>query len=170
VTAGGAIRVVEADTGRVLGAWRDTLPQQLEWSSDGKLLAVREGGVLAVYRPDGTRVVGMSTRSLAPGNPFTAVAFRPHSHTLAWSTYDPARDTSVVAGGPLQGLQRRIFTGAGRFTSLAWSGDGRWLALDWPAADQLLFIRSTAVRKVVAITNVASTLGDAPTLGGWCCP
>jgi WD40 repeat protein len=170
VSADGTLHVVDADTGRRLASLRDAGPQQLAWSSDGRLLAAREDGVLAVYRPDLTRVSGISTRSLAPGNPFTALAFRPHSDTLAWSTYDPRTDTSTVAGGPINGAQRRIFSGAGRVTTLAWSDDGRWLALDWRDADQLLFIRSTKVRRIVAIANVGSSLGGRAALGGWCCP
>jgi hypothetical protein len=169
VTVGGAIRIVDTDTGQRLTGLHDAFPRQLEWSSDGRLLAAREGGVVAIYRPDGSRVTGISTRSLGRGNPFTVLAFRPHSHTLAWSTYDRRSDTSTVRGGPVAGTKRRIFAGSGRITSIAWSGDGRWLALGWPDANQLLFIRSTAVRKIVAVTNLTSSVGARPSLGGWCC-
>ena len=66
---------------------------------------------------------------------------------------------------------RRIFSGAGRFGDVVWSPDGRWLLLSWPTADQLLFIRSTGVRRLLAYSNVTEQFGGRafPRLRGWCC-
>jgi len=48
--------------------------------------------------------------------------------------------------------------------------------MNWQSADQLLFIRSTAVRGIKAVSNVRAAFGrgagalDGPSLAGWCCP
>jgi len=65
----------------------------------------------------------------------------------------------------------------GRISSLAWSPNGRWLLLAWRDADQWLFIRSAAVRRVQAVSNISRQFNPGarrepvfPDLGGWCCP
>jgi hypothetical protein len=59
------------------------------------------------------------------------------------------------------------------FGGLAWSPDGRWLLVDWRSADQWVFIRSAAVRRI-DVRNIGNTFDSGPehyaTLAGWCCP
>jgi hypothetical protein len=64
---------------------------------------------------------------------------------------------------------RRVFVGAGEFERVLWSPNGRWLLLAWPSADQWLFIRSAAVRKVVAVSGIADAFGSDAVPAGWCC-
>ena len=64
----------------------------------------------------------------------------------------------------------RVFAGAGTFQRVAWSPDGRWLLLGWPSADQWLFIRSTAVRKVIPVSGIEEAFGPVAVPAGWCCP
>jgi hypothetical protein len=73
--------------------------------------------------------------------------------------------------------ERRIFSGLGRFSALTWSPNGRWLLLAWRDADQWLFIRSAAVQRVEAVSNISLQFNPGarhqpafPDLGGWCCP
>lgn len=51
------------------------------------------------------------------------------------------------------------------------SPDGHWLAVGWPEADQLVFIRVTGGRQIRAISNVAAQFRSRgfPRLEGWCC-
>jgi hypothetical protein len=63
-----------------------------------------------------------------------------------------------------------VFAGAGRFADVEWSPDGRWLLLNWPSADQWLFIRSATVNKIRAVSNISSNFGPNARLAGWCCP
>jgi hypothetical protein len=67
-------------------------------------------------------------------------------------------------------VARRVFAGAGRFNRIAWSPDGRWIVLSWASADQWLFIRSAAVRKVIPVSGITEAFGPAAVPAGWCCP
>jgi hypothetical protein len=52
------------------------------------------------------------------------------------------------------------------------SADGRWLAVGWPEADQLVFIRTRGGRQIRAVSNVSAQFRSRtfPTIAGWCCP
>jgi hypothetical protein len=98
----------------------------------------------------------------------SAIAFAPSGHRLAVVRRGELLlfDADRLAASP-----QRIFSGAGRFGDVVWSPDGRWLLLSWPSADQLLFIRSTGVRRLLAYSNVTEQFGGRafPELRGWCC-
>jgi hypothetical protein len=50
---------------------------------------------------------------------------------------------------------------------VAWSPNGKWLAISWPDADQLVFVRVQGKPKLIAVSNIARQLGSSPSLGGW---
>lgn len=173
VEPSGRVRVVDADTLRTVSTWRQGTPTQLAWSADGRLIAERtREHPIYVLRPNGTFVEGMSTASLSPGNPFTAFAFDPRDDTLATVSYDPATNRSAVEAGVVpNGASQPIFNGPGRFDSVNWSPDGRWLVLHWVDADQFLFVRVESARKLPkAVANITADFGSAARLAGWCCP
>jgi hypothetical protein len=66
-----------------------------------------------------------------------------------------------------------LLSGPGAFGDLAWSPDGRWLLVTWPAADQWVFVRATAAggRRISAFANVSEQFGSVspPRIEGWCC-
>jgi hypothetical protein len=78
--------------------------------------------------------------------------------------------SSLQLTGAAGGLVREIFRGAGNFSNVLWAPDDRWLLLDWGSADQWLFIRSVAVKKIVAVSNIRANFGPEASLAGWCCP
>lgn len=129
----------------------------LQWSGDGKELLTLGEQDLIVTSADGS---GTPTRT--PGATYTAAAFRPHGHVLAYARR--TRGRSVVLVG-----SRQVFAGVGTFNSLVWSPDGRWLAIGWPTADQLVFVRVGARPKLDAVSNVAEQFLSAsfPKLAGW---
>ena len=45
--------------------------------------------------------------------------------------------------------------GAGNFAAPVRSPDGRWLAVGWPEADQLVFVRVAGGRQIRAVSNVS---------------
>ena len=51
------------------------------------------------------------------------------------------------------------------------SPDGRWLAVGWPEADQLVFVRTGGGRQIRAVSNVSAQFRSRsfPTISGWCC-
>jgi Tol biopolymer transport system component len=77
----------------------------------------------------------------------------------------PALSSSSLHGAD----GRQLFAGAGWFTALTWSPDGRWLAFAWPEADQWVFLRPPGVRRIQAVSNVSRQLGRLAHITGWCC-
>jgi hypothetical protein len=135
-------------------------PRLLQWSADGDRLALVTADKLVVFtggHPAVRRLRGVSS-----------IAFAPRGHQLAVAQGGRLLlfDADRIAAPP-----RRIFSGAGRFRDVAWSPDGRWLILSWPSADQLLFIRSTGVRRLLAYSRITEQFGGRafPRFHGWCC-
>jgi hypothetical protein len=52
---------------------------------------------------------------------------------------------------------------------IAWSPDGTWLLIGWPAADQLVFVRVGRTPKLSAVSNVSRQFRSRsfPGIGGW---
>jgi WD40-like Beta Propeller Repeat len=162
----GTIVVVDVDrAGRPLRIKReaDGPLRQLSWTPGRRLVAVGPNG-LATFTRQG---VGLRAFTLAAGV-VTAAATSPDGRQLAFTTTSKGRSTVNVAA-TATGSALRVFTGNGRIDGVTWSPDGRWLLVDWPSADQWLFIRLPA-KKLVAVSNISATYGHGAALGTWCCP
>jgi Tol biopolymer transport system component len=105
----------------------------------------------------------------------TDAALSPNGHTMAFAEH---ASTSTGTRSFLARFARHarvgeraalVFAGAGRFADVEWSPDGHWILLNWPSADQWLFIRSAAVKKIRAVSNIRSSFGPNARLAGWCC-
>jgi hypothetical protein len=173
--AGGGIVVQNADTVRV--AWRRPAgapPLQLEWTDDGRRLVALAETRLRVFTAQGRLVLD---EPMPAGRPAAAMALHPGGKAVAIVRSDGSGGSEAVAldlGGTTS--PRRLFAGQGHFSDVAWSPDGRWILLAWPEADQWLFIRSTAVRRITAVSGVGRQFDPAgegpaafPRLAGWCC-
>jgi dipeptidyl aminopeptidase/acylaminoacyl peptidase len=140
--------------------------EQLSWSYDGRRLLVA-GGTPQVLDARGRLIATLPNGSLLPA------AFAPKSRALAVVTSANGRSTVAVYSGPRYERRRMVFSGAGVFAGLVWSPDRRWLLVDWRSADQWIFIRSAAVRRI-AVRNIGNTFDSGPehgaTLADWCCP
>jgi WD40 repeat protein len=173
----GRVRVIRSDTRRAL--WRSSpgdIPLQLSWSADGRRLVALGGYGLREFDDRGVLVQDLR---LPSGLRVEAGAFAPSGRGFALVRYSSRSGRSQVVllkrGNNRPG--RRVFSGVGRISSLAWSPNGRWLLLAWRDADQWLFIRSAAVRRVQAVSNISRQFNPGaprervfPDLGGWCCP
>jgi hypothetical protein len=174
VDRGGLVRVVEADTGRLLRTIHPAQrPKGLEWSTGGRVLLVRGLHSFELFGPGTTHLQPLGPG--AGGAPVIAAALSPNGRNIA-----SIQRASTRAGTrsflwrysrlrPDEERATAIFAGAGSFADVEWSPDGRWLLLNWPSADQWLFIRSATVRKIRAVSNIRSSFGPNARLAGWCC-
>jgi Tol biopolymer transport system component len=139
-------------------------PHQLEWTSDGKRLIAVERNAVEVFWQRGPRIGGLDRGTAR----VVAASISPNGKSIAFIETQGNRSTLQLTG-VLGGPTGPVFSGAGSFTKIIWSPDGRWLLLDWSSADQWLFIRRP-VKKLVAVSNIRVNFGQEPTLAGWCCP
>jgi hypothetical protein len=178
---GGAVVLRQVDTGATL--WRTNVPfyGTLAWSDDGKRLALVGSHRIVVLDARGKQVrsISMLTAEL------TDAAFKPATHLLAIEARfelagagtkpdDIGRRSQVkLVDVDHPGHARLLFAGPGVFRNIVWSPDGGWLLVDWPTANQWVFLHGARVR---AVANVRQQFPRADGLGplfeldaGWCC-
>jgi hypothetical protein len=168
--SGGAIVLRDADSGRVV--WRTpiaVLPSDLVWSSDGRYLAVTSSHKVIVLTQQGRLHRTVTTL----GEGFVDAAFQPRTHKLALSIRKTAGSEVRIVDVDRPGHARTVFAGPGTFGDFAWSPDGRWLLLEWPTADQWLFLHGS---KVHAVGNIREQFPRSDHLAPelqldqrWCC-
>jgi hypothetical protein len=163
VGAAGLVRIVDADAHTL--RWHAP-PEAggirvLRWSDDGERLLVLGRQSVSVYRASGRIVARTPTLGLSG-----AAAFAPGSHRFAL-TSGPM--LLLVDGDTLRFPRRPVFTGAPSLGDVAWSPNGKWLLITWPAADQLVFVRVGGTPKLDAVSNVSRQFlsRSFPGIGGW---
>ncbi|HEY6961855.1 MAG TPA: hypothetical protein VI408_08225 [Gaiellaceae bacterium] len=166
---GGAIDLRTAD-GKLL--WRRNVPvtpADLEWSRDGRYLAVFGSNRVVVLDAGGRvrRTISMLSAELIRG------AFEPGSHRLALVVRLAGRSEVRLVDVDRLAPPQLLFAGPGDFGDLAWSPSGTWLLVSWPAADQWVFLHG---RRAHAVGNIREQFprhdGLGPLLqlaGRWCC-
>jgi WD40 repeat protein len=182
VDRAGRVRVVETDSRALI--WRSaegTVPTQLAWSADGRLLLAVAPTGLRLFEAGGRL---LSTTDMPPGTLADSAAFRPTSDGFALASHTLKRERSRLALmrlGKGVTVERVLLSGVGRFGDLAWSPDGQWLLATWPGANQWVFIRAGerrrgGIEKLLAVANIAQQFAPGsverprfPRLGGWCC-
>jgi hypothetical protein len=104
--------------------------------------------------------------AVAAAHGVAAAAFDPASARVARVVRTPTRSRVLVGRAP-------VFSGAGRIDSVAFAPDGRWLAIGWPSADQLVFVRLGRGPRLEAVSDVARQFDPGaraprfPELAGW---
>jgi hypothetical protein len=167
--SGGAV-VLRRDDGALV--WRrpiGVLPTSLAWSADGRLLAVFAPKRILVLDAGGrpVRTISMLSAELLGG------AFAPASHELAVSVRLTGRSEVRLVDVDHPGHAKLLFAGPGTFGDLAWSPNGAWLLVTWPAANQWVFLHGSRAH---AVGNIGEQfprrdhLGPQLELAGrWCC-
>jgi hypothetical protein len=154
-TTQGRVLVLDTDSCSLL--WRSARlghVRALAWSPDAARLAVATGNRLVLldgFHPQRPPVELRKVLGVAFGSRLAVVQ---------------ARSVLVLDG-------KRISValgGQGPFTDAAWSPDGRWLAVSWPAADQWVFVRMRGARMIEAVGHIREQFGGFPRLTAWCCP
>jgi dipeptidyl aminopeptidase/acylaminoacyl peptidase len=171
--SGGSVVLEQVDTRHVV--WRTPLRVygQLVWSEDGSRLAVVAPGRIVVLSGHGRvlRSIGSSSGELL------GAAFQPHTHRLAVVVRHELaagrRSEVKTVDVDHPGAERLLFAGPGVFRDIAWSPNGRWLLVDWPTANQWVFLHGAQVK---AVANVRQQFPRPDHLGpmfelseGWCC-
>jgi hypothetical protein len=173
VTRKGLLVVRDADTRRAIWTARlSSSPTQLAWSSDGNRLLAVTAAQANLYDQQGRSV---STISAPPGAPIRDASLSPNGGAIALIRGAADQDVIVVtpASGPHQ-QSRGVLSGAG-LRQLAWSPDGRWLLVGWPAADQWVFVRVAGMPRIAAVSKIARQFSASssrvgfPQIEGWCC-
>ena len=142
-------------------------------------IAYLSGGELRVVGGDGKGDRALDTRAAS-----TAPRWRPGPrHLLVYTRRDGTvrlvdTDTGRVLAQEARDTLReddqaavRRLLGEGDFDEPARSPDGRWLAVGWPAADQLVFLHVVGRQQIRAVSNLSSQFRSRsfPTISGWCC-
>jgi hypothetical protein len=164
------VRVVDVESGRLL--WRRSrgggAPLDSMWSADGRRLLVLGPRSVAVYEASGA-----VPYELGPGaDPVRTAALAPSGGSLVFAPETAPRGQLWIVPRirPDANAARRLFSGAGTFEQVAWTPDGRWVLVTWPAADQWVFVRpdGTGIR---AVSNVSQQFRSRsfPRIQGWCC-
>lgn len=169
VDAGGAVAVRDAGTGKLAFALPEqSMPRLLSWSTDGQRLLVLTRDAAIVYTGAGRTV---ARRTFGPGQAALDAALSPNGRTVALLG---ARDLTLIDLAAHPGPARQVFSGQG-LRQVAWSPDGHWLLVSWPAADQWIFIHATGTPRIIAVSRIAQQFTPAgsrpafPELDGWCC-
>jgi hypothetical protein len=158
---------------------RDSRPEGLSWSADGRLLMSWDRHGLVTYDLSNAarRPLG---NGMPPGMALAAAAFAPHGDRVAaitTRTGPSGRQSALIVSRPGADdfTAKQLFAGPGRFTDLAWSPQGNSLVVGWPDADQWLFLnpRTGQVTPVGDITDQfdagATSPVPFPQIAGWCC-
>jgi hypothetical protein len=141
------------------------IPRQLQWTSNGRLLTAVGPHTIGIFAPRGPQVRRIDTGSAT----IVASAVSPDGKRVAFIEERPDQSSLQITGTET-GPTREIFKGAGIFTNVVWSPDGRVLLLDWSSARQWLFIHSVPVKRIAPVSNIRANFGKEPSLAGWCCP
>jgi WD40 repeat protein len=155
-TTRGRVYVLDTDSGSLL--WRSASyarPRALAWSPDGTRLLLVTRDKVVVFRGGPRQAATVWIGGVV------GAAFAPHGSAIAVAR---PRDVLLLTPKPV-----RVFAGAGRFTGVAWSPDGRWLLVPWAAADQWVFVRVKGEHRIRAVSNVARQFGGFPRVETWCC-
>lgn len=171
VEPSGRVAVRDADTGLRLGSSRARLGvRALAWTGDGSRLMVLTATRLIWLTPGGT-----STRFVSPGRRqrFVALAAAGQGRSYATITRSAAGRSQVFLTHGRGSGTRFLFGVPGATAGLAFSPDGRWLAVASEAADAWLLLRPgpdglTAQRAIAGVQRRLGA-GSAPRLEGWCC-
>jgi hypothetical protein len=175
--AGARVRIVEADTGRVIGETPPgPAPREIWWAEHGRRLVTVASRSVRVHGPRGRLLRELR---LPPGSTAAGSAVAPGGRRLAVIAQAAGkRSTSELLLLRLDQVApaRSLFSSRGEFEGLTWSIDGSVVVLGWPAADQWLFVRpegSVGLKSVGGIREKFSggrepLSGAFPRPAGWC--
>ncbi len=172
--SGARVRIVEADTRRVLG---ETPPQppvrEIWWAEGGRRLVTVGERAVRVHGPRGRL---LRTIALPAGVAATGSAIAPDGQRLALIARDASGSRVLVLRIDRPTAPRRLLAARGAFEGLTWSIDGSVVAVGIPAADKWLFAAPRGAARLGALAHIRATFaggaepvrGEFPRPAGWC--
>jgi hypothetical protein len=154
------------------------------WSYEGYRIAYFVDSALHVINGDGTgdRVIGRA-------DPLTPPVWRAGTHVVAYVSRGGTRVVNADSGARLRPRRnevvpparvesrgarsvvlvgaRQVFSGVGRLGEPALSPGGKWLAVTWPDADQLVFVRVKGRPKLLAVSGLRRQFSANTSVAGW---
>ena len=165
---GRTIHLIRADTG--VEAWsaeaRNDV-RELTWTDRGRLAVLTDRG-LRFYSPGGTpeESFGFGGADKAKGISSGAgeqIAVRQFREGAGRSAVDVTEKST----------SREVFSGPRRFSGATFSPGGSRILIEWPAADQWLFV-SPDGRRIEGVSSIGEEfrrdgIRRFPRVSGWCC-
>jgi hypothetical protein len=171
LAVGGRLWVRDGDTGVSLWSARPAVrARELAWSADGERLLALSFRKVFIYSAGGRL---LSVKAAPGGAPIESAAFSPDGHSLSLVSGVPG-NAAFVLGVFGRARARRVLSGVG-LGQVAFSPNGRWLLITWPAADQWVFVRVVGAPRIAAVSRIAQHFSlrgrspQFPRLDGWCC-
>jgi hypothetical protein len=161
--SGGRVRIVEVDTGHVLGATPvEPAPREIWWASRDRLVTVGSGAIRI------HSATGRLLRKLdVPG--ITGSALRPGGRELALAVRGPGSGSSLLLLRLDRGATpRRLLVSGSALDGLAWSTDGSRIVVARPMADQWLFVSPRGSVGSESVRGIAAKFGAFQRPAGWC--
>ena len=159
----GRVRIVDADTGELLGAaGSPAAPVDLDWTRDGSQLLVLHRDSTQGARPAGRRD---PANELSPGRIATrsaAPSFRARRRSRASSDAERAGARAASCSSATSATRSRSgrsSPAAAGSTGLAVAPNGRRILVGWPRADQWLFIPTRRTNRIEAVGNIRRQFG-----------
>jgi hypothetical protein len=172
VTRHGSLQLRDADTSRLLwSAPTGVATKELAWSADAQRLLALSPQAARVHTGGGEE---LSSLVLPRSAPAIDGALSPDGHTLAVVLGGSSSDVVVENVAAHSRHARRVLAGAG-LREVAWSPNGQWLLVSWPAANQWVFVRVAGAPRIAAVSRIAQEFSAGPRprgfpqLEGWCC-
>lgn len=172
LTAGGRLVLRDADSGLV--AWSKGIGgdvRALAWSADGRSLVIRTAREVSVYSAGGRLLL---VDHAPAGGVIGDAEPSPDGRRLALVTVAGGEGAALVESLVVRRpMTHRVLAGQG-LGQVAWSPNGRWLLITWPAADQWVFVRAVGAPRILAVSRIGRQFAGGraeafPHLAGWCC-
>ena len=173
ITVNGELMVRDSDTGAQLWSANPHIRvRQLAWSANGTRLLALSHATALLYAADGRP---LATRRAPGGGTITAGALSPDGRQLAIVSAGASGAVTVYSHTARRTLARRVLAGV-KLGQVAWSPNGQWLLISWPAADQWVFVRVSGQPHIAAVSRISQQFSTTlipstrfPRLEGWCC-
>ncbi|TMK72332.1 MAG: hypothetical protein E6G49_07265 [Actinobacteria bacterium] len=173
----GAVRMVDADSGKVLWASAaGPVPRLLDWSAHSSLVAALSAAELRVFSAaDGSLI---QTVRLPAGMEATDGAFAPagKSFAVTGTTRHGRSKALLIPLAAARAQPRSLLTDPGAFTDVTWSPDGHWLLIAWRKAGAWLFLNPEHPGHIKTAGQISRQFSPGTTApagfprpAGWCC-